>query len=284
MDEGILNINLEEWTATGKGGQGTTYEHKTNPDILLKLYEPPYGIDYVSNEINLNSKLRALGIHTPGTSQLATDGIKYGIIFQKIKNKKSFCQSIADNPEQLEALAKRMANEVKYFHSIPLTDSESYVDSRDFMRNKILSTENIPPRYMKRALKLVEKLPTGKCFCHGDLNFGNYVTDGKEDWVIDMGTFCVGSPELDLANFFHICNLCDPRILNICFHVSRKQAVAFWKCFINEYYDRKISHRESCRIIEIPLAIFIYWSVGVFNLSILKTILKTRKLSFLKYL
>lgn len=284
MERTIEKVNLEEWIAKGQGGQATTYENVSNPEVLVKLYNPEISLDYVVNEVELNEKIRSLGIHTPEISRVVTDGKRYGAVFKRIKDKKSFCRIVSEDPSMIENLAKRMADGIKFIHTIPVRNPEEFVDSRDHMRGRFEYLKLLPAKYKKRALNLINKLPTGKCYCHGDLHFGNFITDGKEDWVIDMGTFCIGSPELDFSNFFHICFLSDDFIFADFFHLTRSQAKKFWNCFMREYFGREVSYRESAKMVEIPLAILIYWSVGLFGQSLFKTILKTRQLRYLKYL
>jgi len=284
MEREILKINLEEWIPKGQGGQATTYEHISNPNILLKLYLPYYNADHVANEFDLNKKIRALGIHTPELYSLATDGTRYGAIFQRIINKKSFCQIIAEHPEKIEEMARRMAREAKILHSISVNDKTSFLDSREYLKRLISNAPNLSERYRIKAETLISRLPTGKCYCHGDFQFSNIITDGKEDWFIDMGSFCIGTPEFDMANFFHVCFLSRESVLKDVFHINREQAGRFWKYFISEYYGKRLSRRKCCKLIEIPLVIYMYWSFGIFKLPPVRTFLKTRQLWLLKYL
>lgn len=284
MDREVLKINPEEWIPKGQGGQATTYEHISNPDILLKLYLPIYSIEYVANELDLNEKIRALGIHTPEVYSLATDGTRNGAIFRRIQNKKSFCQIVSEHPEQTEEMARRMAREAKRLHSIPVQDRTSFIDSREYLKRLIGNATGLSEKHRKKAEALISKLPTGKCYCHGDFQFGNIITDGKEDWFIDMGSFCIGTPEFDMANLFHVCYMSRETVLKDMFHINRKQADRFWNSFICEYYGRRLSRRECYKLIEIPFVIYMFWSFGIFGLPPVRTFLKTRQLWLLKYL
>jgi len=279
-----LKINLYEWTPKGRGGQGVTFEHVSNPDILLKLYDPIFNLEYLSNEIDLIDKIRAIGIQTPSSGELVTDGTRYGAIFQRIKNKKSFCRVVSEHPDQVEEIAKKMAAIVKKLHTMPVEKPEQFLDYRERLRKGVMENNGLSPKYKKKAESLFKHLPPAKCYCHGDLQFGNIITDGNDYWFIDMGLFCVGTPEYEFASFFNTCFIMDETLLKKTFHVNRKLAIKFWDCFIREYYGRKLSRSECIDMFEIPYILRLYWYCGSSCISPAKAILKTGKLSLLKYM
>lgn len=284
MIKAPLKINLYEWTPKGRGGQGTTFEHVSNPDILLKLYDPFYGLDYLTNELELIEKIRNLGIQTPSSGELVTDGTRYGAIYQRIKNKKSFCRAVSEHPDQIETFAKKMAVIVKNLHSMPVEKSGQFIDYKDHLRKTVLENKGLASKYKKKAERLFRQLPPSKCYCHGDLQFGNIITDGDDDWFIDMGLFCIGTPEYEFSSFHSACFLMDEMTLKKNFHISRKQAVKFWDIFAREYYGRKISYNECLDMFEVPYILRLYSYCGTHGISPVKLILNTGKLSFLKYI
>ena len=80
-----LKISLNDYVLSGGGANGESYDHKTDPSVMLKLYFPGM-IEQPLNEMLLARKVYDLGIPTPkpGDYVITEDG-RYGIRFHKIE-------------------------------------------------------------------------------------------------------------------------------------------------------------------------------------------------------
>ena len=91
-----IKIDLNEYERVGEGANGASYNHKTNPDIMLKIYFRNF--EAAEKELELAQKVYAMGIPTPEPGDLITDGERMGIRFRRINGKKSFSRACGYEP------------------------------------------------------------------------------------------------------------------------------------------------------------------------------------------
>ena len=84
-----LKISLSDYVLSGGGANGESYDHKTDPDVMLKLYMPGK-IQQPLDEMIMARKVYDIGIPSPepGEYVITEDG-RYGIRFRRIPGKKS---------------------------------------------------------------------------------------------------------------------------------------------------------------------------------------------------
>ena len=84
-----IKISLNDYVLSGGGANGESYDHRTDPTVMLKLYFPGK-IQQPLDEMNLARKVFDMGIPTPepGDYVVTEDG-RYGIRFRRIAGKKS---------------------------------------------------------------------------------------------------------------------------------------------------------------------------------------------------
>ena len=88
MQEAI-RISLDDYVLSGGGANGESYDHKTDPSVMLKLYFPGK-IQQPLDEMKLARKVYDMGIPTPEPGDyVVTDDGRYGIRFKRIPGKKS---------------------------------------------------------------------------------------------------------------------------------------------------------------------------------------------------
>ena len=59
-----IKISLNDYVLSGGGANGESYDHKTDPSVMLKLYFPGK-IQQPLDEMNLARKVYDMGIPTP---------------------------------------------------------------------------------------------------------------------------------------------------------------------------------------------------------------------------
>ena len=95
-----IKINLNDYVRTGEGANGASYDHKTDKNVMLKLYF--HNFDAAQVELEMAQKVYALGIPTPEPGDLVTDGKALGIRFRRLEGKKSYSRACGDHPEHTE--------------------------------------------------------------------------------------------------------------------------------------------------------------------------------------
>ncbi len=171
----------------------------------------------------------------PDVGRIVTDGKRIGVEFQLISPKKSFARSIAEEPERIEEFAIRFAKAARKLHSTPC-DTTVFGNVKDFFNQKITINKYFTDEEKKRMHEYVNSIPSAQTCLHGDLHFGNIITDGTSDYWIDMADFRYGNPVFDLAMLYHIArnNTKEFNITN--FHASQEEIARFWEVFVREYF------------------------------------------------
>lgn len=241
--EAALKIKLDDYVLFGGGANGESYDHKTDPTVMLKLYHPGI-IQQPLDEIRLARKVYDMGIPTPEPGDLViTDDGRYGIRFKRITGKKSYSRATADEPEKVEQFAAEFADMCKQLHS-------THVDTAQF--------ENVKDRYYRlleenpfftanekdNISRFIADVPDEDTAIHGDLQFSNVIFAGQKRYFIDLGDFCWGNHLFDLGMVYLCCNLSREEFIEETFHMPKSLAIRFWEYFAREYFGPGIPLRE----------------------------------------
>ena len=229
-----VRIDLRDYERAGEGSNGASFNHRTDPDILLKLYFKGKERQAV-DELRVARNVYDAGIPTPEPGDLVTDGTLTGIRFRRIRDKVSFARAVGDHPERAAGLAGDFAALCKRLH-------ETHVDTSLF--------ENVKDRYLRllaanpffdaaqkrKIADFIHAAPDADTAIHGDLQFGNALIAGENRWLIDLGDFCYGYPMFDLGMVYLCCCLNDEDWTQTQNHMSNATARRFWDAFAPEYF------------------------------------------------
>lgn len=232
-----IKISLNDYVLSGGGFNGESYDHKTDPSVMLKLYFPGK-IQQPLDEMMLARKVYELGIPSPepGDYVVTEDG-RYGIRFHRIIGKKSYSRATGDNPENVEKYAVEFAQMCKLLHS-------THVDISQF--------ENVKDRYMRlleqnpfftasekdKLGKFIADVPNEDTAIHGDLQFSNAIFVDDKKYFIDLGDFCYGNHLFDVGMVYLCCCLDGEEFIRETFHMSKALAGKFWEYFAPEYFGK----------------------------------------------
>ena len=228
-------ISLDDYVLSGGGANGESYDHKTDPSVMLKLYFPGK-VSQPLDEMLLARKVFTLGIPTPEPGEyVVTEDGRYGIRFRRIPGKKSFSRATADNPERVQEYAGIFARMCLDLHAV-------HVDTTQF--------ESVKERYLRLLeenpfFTVAEKdsighfiadAPDTDTAIHGDLQFSNAIFVGDKRYFIDLGDFCYGYSRFDLGMVFLCCRLSAEDFIKETFHMPKTLAGKFWECFATAYF------------------------------------------------
>lgn len=242
MEKAIL-IDLNEYEYSGEGANGASYFHKTNKTVMLKLYNTLKPLEFITEELVRAKKVYDLGIPSPKPGVLVTDGERYGIRFERILEKRSFSRAVGDNPAEVEFYGREFAKMCKQLHTtkVPTEQFKSVKDSykEDLAANTFFTAEE-----KEKLVKFIDEVPETYTAIHGDLQFSNAITDGKNNYFIDLGDFTYGNPMFDLGMVLLCCKYDDEEFLESVFHMNAKTASEFWQYFVKEYYGENADMEE----------------------------------------
>lgn len=229
-------INLSDYVYAGEGANGESYNHKSDPDIMMKLYYATAPVEIIINELELAHKVYQAGIPTPKPGELVTDSNgRFGIRFERISGKVSFSRATGDNPDKVGYYARRFARLCKMLHSTHL-NKRDFRDIKEY-NSSILNSSDIYTDSERAIMeRYIMNAPDGDTAIHGDLQFGNAIMDGDNDYFIDLGDFACGSPLFDLGMVLFTCLYDNHDFMRKVFHLEPPTAEQFWHYFVKEYF------------------------------------------------
>ena len=236
-------ISLDDYILTGGGANGESYDHKTNPAIMLKLYFPGK-TQQALDEVKQARKVFDLGIPTPEPGELVvTDDGRYGILFHRIPGKVSYSRATGDHPEKLRQYAEEFAEMCLLLHSIHV-DTTQFENIKDRYHWLLAENPFFTADEKTRLGRFIDSVPDTDTAIHGDLQFSNVVFVGDKRYFIDLGDFCYGNPLFDLGMVYLSTNLSDEAFIQETFHMERATAIQFWQAFAPAYFGNERSLKE----------------------------------------
>lgn len=236
-------ISLNDYVLSGGGANGESYDHITDPDLMLKLYFPGK-IQQPFDEMMLARKVYELGIPTPEPGDyVVTDEGRYGIRFRRIPGKKSYSRATADNPELVGQYAEEFADMCLKLHTIHV-DKNKFECVKD--RYYRLLTENpfFSTRQKERIGQFISDVPDNNTALHGDLQFSNAIFSGTDRYFIDLGDFCYGYYLFDVGMVYLCCCLSDESFIEETFHMHKQLSIKFWQNFAPAYFGTDRTLRD----------------------------------------
>ncbi len=79
-----IRIDLADYEYAGEGANGVSYNHRSDPDMMLK---PDRSGRFTQplDELRIARKVFEAGIPTPEPGDYVTDGERYGVRFRRIR-------------------------------------------------------------------------------------------------------------------------------------------------------------------------------------------------------
>jgi len=238
-----IRISLDDYILSGGGANGESYDHKTDPSVMLKLYFPGK-IQQPLDEMKLARKVYDLGIQTPepGDYVVTEDG-RYGIRFHRISGKKSYSRATADEPEKVMQYASEFAQMCKQLHAVHV-DTTQFENVKDRYHRLLMENPFFTTAEKDRLERFIADVPDEDTAIHGDLQYSNAIFVGHQRYFIDLGDFCWGNHLFDVAMVYLCCCLSDEAFIQETFHMPKKLAIQFWECFVPTYFGEDVPLKE----------------------------------------
>ena len=235
-------IDLAEYERVGEGANGASYNHRQDPNIMLKLYFRNF--EAAELELELARKVYEMGIPTPEPGDLVTDGKQVGIRFRRLMDKKSFSRACGDNPEKTELYGRQFAEMCLTLHNTHV-DTSRFENVKDRLYAMLEANPDFTTEQKQKIHDYIAAAPDADTAIHGDLQFGNgiFIPSG-ERYFIDLGDFCYGFPLFDLGMVYLCCCLNDEAWTMEVNHMSNATARRFWDAFADAYF-----HAPDCSLI-----------------------------------
>ena len=238
-----IKISLDDYVLSGGGANGESYDHKTDPSVMLKLYFPGK-IQQPLDEMCLARKVYDIGIPTPEPGEyVVTEDGRYGIRFKRILGKKSYSRATGDEPGKVAQFAAEFAGMCKQLHAthVDMTQFENVKDRyyRLLAENPFFTTAE-----KDKLTRFIADTPDEDTAVHGDLQYSNAIFVGDRRYFIDLGDFCWGNHLFDIGQVYLCCCLSDEEFIRETFHMPKALAMKFWDNFAPVYFGEGIPLRE----------------------------------------
>lgn len=244
-----IKISLDDYILSGGGFNGESYDHKTDPSIMLKLYFPGK-IQQPLDEMILARKVYESGIPTPEPGEyVVTEDGRYGIRFRRIVGKSSFSRAAGDHPENVKQYAEEFAQMCLQLHSTHV-DTTQFENIKDRYCRLLAENPFFTSEEKEKISKFIAEVPDTDTAIHGDLQFSNAIFVGDQRYFIDLGDFCYGHPNFDVAMMYLCCILDGEEYLQNIFHMSKATAIRFWEAFATVYFGEDCSLEDIAKEIE----------------------------------
>ena len=240
-----IKISMSDYVLSGGGANGESYDHRTDPSVMLKLYFPGK-IQQPLDEMMLARKVYGLGIPTPEPGEyVVTDDGRYGIRFRRIVGKKSYSRATADEPQKVGRFASEFARMCLQLHATHI-DPGSFENVKDRYYRLLEENPFFTVAEKDRLGMFISDTPDEDTAIHGDLQFSNAIFVGEERYFIDLGDFCWGNHLFDVAMVFLCCCISGEDFIKETFHMPKSLSTRFWQEFAPVYFgaDRPLGSIE----------------------------------------
>ena len=235
-----IKITLNDYILSGGGANGESYDHKTDPSVMLKLYFPGK-IQQPLDEMMLAKKVYAMGIPTPEPGEyVVTEDGRYGIRFKRILGKTSYSRATGDHPEKVQQYAEEFAMMCKQLHAIHI-DTTQFENVKDRYYRLLNENPFFTAEEKEKLRKFIADVPEEETAIHGDLQFSNAIFVGDQRYFIDLGDFCYGNHLFDVGMVYLCCKLSDEAFIKETFHMDKSTSIRFWECFAPAYFGKERS-------------------------------------------
>lgn len=234
VEAGLIDLN--DYEHFGEGANGSSYFHKTDPGIMLKLYNASAPYEIIVSEFDFAKKVYDAGIPCPRTYDFVTDGKgRFGIRFERIPGKISFCTAMSTDPQNFEKYSREFARLCLNLHSIHV-DKSIFPSIKDADLEMLEKSPFFSAEEKTKLAKFIRNVPDCDIAHHGDLHYGNAIMTDRGNFFIDLGDFAYGHPYFDLGQV--LLSSCYPyeEYIRLAFHLEPEDGPRFWHYFVKEYF------------------------------------------------
>ena len=227
-------IDMNEYEQSGDGFTAISYNHKDGKR-MMKLYSDFIPKEVPLNELQTSWHIQQLGLHVPAALRMVTDGKRIGVEFQRISPKKSFARAISNEPDKLAYYSEEFVKECKALHSTQCSITK-FPDAKKKFRGIVEQSKSYNDEQKQKIFAFLDNIPEETTCIHGDLHIGNIITDGTQNYWIDLGDFAYGTPLIDVGCIYLMTTLEEELIMRL-YHITKAQMLEFWSIFVEKYFD-----------------------------------------------
>ena len=196
----IGELSLEGCPCIGRGRSGAVY--RLTGDRIVKIYQSgPHVLAQVQQEQQNAINAIHLGVPTARVFDIVRCGGDIGLVLEEIKAV-SLRQVIAAKPERLEDLALEKARLLRRLHGLEVP-AGTFPSMREVYRQRAAGLSDLlTPEEIALLEEMIDSIPAGQGYLHGDFHRGNIMVRGKALFLIDMADSSQGHPFYDVLGTY----------------------------------------------------------------------------------
>ncbi len=182
-------------------GIGNTAEiFEAGQGRVVKLFVKGYPESSMMKEYDNARLLHALELPVAHSYDVVRHEERHGIIYDRVEGD-SLLDLLMEDPSRLESGVSALAALHRTMLACRLPGGLSL---KEILRGHIIRTRDLSDAHKETLLVLLEELPDGDQFCHGDYHFGNVMAGPQGYTVIDYMNICRGHTYGDIARTVYL--------------------------------------------------------------------------------
>ncbi len=180
-----------------KGNTADVFEIGDNK--VVKLFKTGYPLDSVRHEFENSKLLHTLDIPIAKSYELVTYEGRHGIVYDRIDGESMLDILLQTEDVKKQATALALLHKRILAHQLP-----SAFSLKSILKSNIERANQLGAQWKAKLITVLDELPGGNCFCHGDFHFGNVIVNRKEYYIIDYMNICHGPEYGDIARTVYL--------------------------------------------------------------------------------
>ncbi|GFZ31390.1 aminoglycoside phosphotransferase [Clostridium zeae] len=176
----------------GVGNTAIVYEWED--DRVLKLFHKGYSKEAIKREFYNAKAIEDMDFEKPKAYEIIDFEDQCGIVYDKAEGESLLHWVLKTGDVRQCAII--MARLHKKMGQNNISHVPNY---KDFLRENILNISSSKTIEQQKALRILDMLPEGNKFCHGDFHPDNILISGDRAIVIDFMNVCQGDFLYDIA-------------------------------------------------------------------------------------
>lgn len=282
IEKKMKQYSVENLKFIGRGATASVY--RIDADTIIKVFNKEFAIDSIKREINISKAAFVSGIATAIPYEIVKVGDCYGTIYELIEASTLSSVIHSDN-RNLEHYAVLYAKFMKEMNQVILDKNKFPSAKTRYMGYTKMLSPLLDPETSEIFCKIIEAIPDGNTFTHGDFHPNNIMVKNGDLLLIDMGEASTGSPLIDLMSFGCLRILADAVPDEVAVGVvgmSCDEIKKVWDILISTYFEgasaqdlRKIN--GTCLLYSSARALMIVLKVSQFTKPFTEFVVKKMK-------
>jgi len=210
---------------------------------MMKLYAPFMDSQSALTELTVSENVFNLGFPVAKPISFVQYEDRYGAVFERIQNKKSFSRILADEPNRLDEIVDKWVAISNQLHTTPCNTTVFPNAAPRFheivSKNTLLTDED-----KIKVHAFLDSIPAATTCLHLDWHIGNVLESGDKLYIIDLADFSYGNPLFDFGNLYLLSHLPMPEEIEKNYHISQDFLRKFWDRSLPKFFPA-LSYEEA---------------------------------------